>query len=213
MLELISIHIPKTAGTSFYHILSQVYGEQLSKSFRRRDILPHLRSSSFECKEIEQLRVLHGHFYYSEIAALQEQTQAKVICWLRDPVERVVSNYRFFIAGLSNPQRNPADYAINQHRSKESLLEYAQREENRNRMSKFLAGLEPEKLFFCGQVSHFAAEVERLGQLLDWPPVDIPKLNVNPSKGNSVNISADALQLVRNLNSKDIRLYHLLTQS
>ena len=37
MIELISIHVPKTGGQSFYQVLKQVYGDRLSISYRRRD--------------------------------------------------------------------------------------------------------------------------------------------------------------------------------
>ncbi len=169
MPHLISIHIPKTAGTSFYSILKQVYGPTLSPSYKRKDVK---KQPNWEAHE-----VIHGHFSYREIAHLHRTHGAKVICWLRHPVDRVISNHTFFIAGLSQPHKNLRQYELNKHRIHEDLLTYAQKTENRNRMSKFLAGISLEELFFVGKMERFEKEVGRLGKQLGWTTVQIPKLN------------------------------------
>jgi len=93
MLDLISIHIPKTGGTSFYQILQQVYGEGLSVSYRRKDYKKVIQSGLDFSKTItEDVKVLHGHLYYEELRTIHQSSDARVICWLRDPLERVISN-------------------------------------------------------------------------------------------------------------------------
>jgi hypothetical protein len=209
-LKLISIHIPKTAGTSFYHILQQVYGPELSVSFKRRDIVPLLRKGELTKRDLSpSIQVIHGHFYYQEIARLHRATDAKVICWLREPVDRLLSNYHFFKAGLLDPERNPVQFAKNKHRIGETILEFARLPENQNRMHSFLAGLPLDDLFFCGFLGNFAADVNRLGNLLDWPPVRIEKLNQNSTIKRPDIDSGLRVQLEK-LNQKDIKLYQYL---
>jgi hypothetical protein len=202
MVKLISIHIPKTAGTSFYNILQQVYGQALSPSLRRKD-LPGFPKNIHPAWE-----VLHGHFTFEEVRPLFERDQPKVICWLRDPAERVFSNYRFFIRGLQQPDRNPQQYELNKHRMGETLQEYAALEENRNRMSKFLYGIQPEDIFFCGCLENFAEDLTRLGQLLDWPPIEIPRLNAQSQEP----LSAADRELLYKLNAEDLELYQRILQ-
>ncbi|MEL6866384.1 MAG: sulfotransferase family 2 domain-containing protein [Bacteroidota bacterium] len=209
MIELLSIHIPKTAGTSFYQILQQVYGQALSISFKRRDYKALVQKyGRLENGISHDLRVLHGHFYYQELQDFQQSHQIPTICWLRDPVQRVVSNYRFFKQGLRNPLRNPRNYEINKHRVEESLLTYAAIPENQNRMVSFLEGISLEELFFVGIQEHFKEDVQRLAQLLDWPKVQIPYLNRSESDHSLPEaIPADWLAKIRSWNAADVRLY------
>lgn len=208
MLELISIHIPKTAGTSFYHCLQCVYGPDISISYKRRDVQPLLHNGQIPAMAVQHLRAIHGHFKYREVRQLHHATQAKVICWLRDPVARVISNFRFFKAGLNNPQRNPPDYKRNKHRIDEDLITYARRPENRNRMSDFLAGIAPEELFFVGRQSHYTDDLQRLRQLLGWPAVQ--PVSLNRSAVAEPTIEVTELEAIRALNPLDVALWEKL---
>lgn len=206
MIELISIHIPKTAGTSFYHILRQVYGGHLSISYKRRDFKKAVETyGSFEKSLTNEIKVLHGHFHYSEIRDLHRSQQPKIICWLRDPVDRVVSNYRFFIDGLNNPDRNPRNYTLNKHRLNETLDTYASLPENQNRMSTFLKGIQPEDLFFVGLLETFETDLKLLGQKLNWPTIQVPQLNT--ANQPKIDIPESTIRKIKTWNYKDQQLY------
>lgn len=200
MIQLLSIHIPKTAGTSFYHVLEQVYSDGLSPSIKRR----HLGGIQQYNIDLSQYRIVHGHVTWEEAAPFCDPKKTKIICWLRNPVDRVLSNYRFFINGLAHRERNPKVAELNRHRKHESLLEYAAREENRNRMSKFTAGLAPEDFFFIGLVECFDQDLNNLAKLLDWPTFEYPHLN----KATSADaFPLDVREAVANLNVHDMDFY------
>ncbi len=202
MLQLISIHIPKTAGSSFYHILKEVYGEQLSISYRRKDYKQALQNNiSFSDSLRKKTTILHGHLYYHELKELHQNSNAKVICWLRDPVDRVISNYRHFIQRNSLPNVSRP----NQHRIKESLLTYAQHKENQNRMSEFLKGIDLEDLFFIGFLEFIEKDLFELSKLLDWPDFNIPKLNT--SSAPRIKIPESIRLEIKSLNKEDCELY------
>jgi len=208
MIDLISIHIPKTGGTSFYNILKQVYGKTLSMSYRRKDYLAAIKEyPDFEASIESNIQVLHGHLYYPEVASIQQKNQSRVICWLRNPVDRVVSNYEFFIRGLQNPARNPKAYELNKHRINETLVEYASLEENRNRMTDFLEGIALKELFFVGLLESFEQDVRRLGKMLDWKAVDIPKMNAGGTPSKKEGLSLQVIKTIEQLNAKDCDLY------
>jgi hypothetical protein len=204
MIQLLSIHIPKTAGTSFYHVLEQVYPTGLSPSIKRRN----LTGPKEDIIDLSQYPIVHGHVTWEEAAPYCDKEKTKIICWLRNPVDRVLSNYRFFITGLTHPERNPEVAEMNRHRIHESLLEYAEREENRNRMSRFTAGLAPEDFFYIGLVECFDQDLNTLAKLLDWPPFERPHLN----KATSTDaFPLDVREAVANLNVHDMDFYSKVT--
>jgi hypothetical protein len=203
-LELLSIHIPKTAGTSFYNVLEQVYPVGLSPSLKRRDLANSNDKNSKSEIDLGQFKVVHGHITWQEAAQFCDKESTKIICWLRNPVDRVLSNYRFFINRLENPQLNPEVAEINLHRLHETPIEYAEREENRNRMSKFTAGLELEDFFFIGLVECFNQDLQYLAEILEWPPFTNPHLN--QGLGNT-EYTLEIREAVANLNEQDMDLY------
>lgn len=203
-IQLLSIHIPKTAGTSFYNVLEQVYPVGLSPSLKRRDIA-YLDNVHGKTKiDLSHYKVVHGHITWQEAAQYCDKENTKIICWLRNPVDRVLSNYRFFINRLAHPEFNAEVAEINQHRIHETLLEYAGKEENRNRMSKFTAGLAPEDFFFIGLVECFDQDLTNLAKLLDWPAFANPHLN----KATSTDaFPFDVREAVASLNEHDMDFY------
>jgi len=207
MVELISIHIPKTGGRSFYHILEQVYGEEVSISYERKDYKAVMAEyGRFEESIAESIRAVHGHLYYREVQPLHQQSGAKVICWLRDPVERVVSNYHYFINRLKNRMEAGAGEVPDAHRTEESLLEYADRRDTRNRMSKFLKGIKLEDLHFIGFLEHYERDLHRLQELMGWKEVNIPHLNQG-KRPEREPLDRDSIKKLRRWNRRDIKLY------
>lgn len=203
MIDLISIHIPKTAGTSFYQVLEREYDNKVSISIKRK----HLVNDKNPLKNVilPHTKIIHGHFLYSEVKSIHDRDNSDIIVWLRDPVARVVSNYNFFISGLNNKKRNLKNYFINKHRKNETLLEYASKEENRNRMTKFLEGIDLEDIFFIGLVEYFNEDLDALASKLNWSLVNVPYLNKGTNA--SANYNENVLQQLQAWNSKDIELY------
>jgi hypothetical protein len=213
-LELISIHVPKTAGTSFYKTLREVYGTGVTIPFRRGNLRRTLeRFGSLEQSLTGEKKVIHGHLYYPEIARLRELHDAKVVAWVRNPVDRVISNYRFFKAGLEAPYRNLNNYELNKHRKDESLETYAKMEENRNVMTGFLSGIDLEDFYFVGVQEHYAEDLSRLAKRLGWPAVASAYLNQSEPSTRKENFQDPAVrQMIKELNQDDYALYEKALQ-
>lgn len=213
MIEIISIHIPKTAGTAFYHVLKKQYGDKLSPSYKRKHIKSLIEKPTYyPIESLEKYTVLHGHLRYKEIRKLYENSNAKLITWVRDPVERLISNYHFFKHRLENPELNPEVFEKNKHRINESLLDYAHLDENRNRISWFIDESKIEDFFFIGIMEHFNRDLSHLSKLLNWDQFVLPPLiNISP-KTHEI-ISNDVRLEIAALNQKDVALYQQILRT
>lgn len=155
-LEVISVHIPKTAGTTFRDILIQLYGE----SGVCIDNQPNYPAIS------EKTKVIHGHFNITKYEG--KYPQAKRIIWLRNPVERLVSQF-FFWKSLplsNNPFNDPFHKAVIEQNL--SIVQFAEIPAMRNLMYKATGDKPLSSFYFVGLQEFFAEDVERLSNNLGW---------------------------------------------
>ena len=98
-LQLIGIHIKKTAGRSFRDLLRVQY----PGGYYRMNIPPNLEDREGERRKLlnaipKKTQVIHGHFHYRDIEEIvRDNPEVPVITWLREPVQRVISEYFFLI--------------------------------------------------------------------------------------------------------------------
>src|SRR5262245_57134001 len=87
-IHLIFLHLPKTGGTSLHHHFSQAFEPHLicPERFSRLDLLPR--------QELSQYRYFSGHYTFAQVSLVPEARY--IVTVLRDPIERVVSNYYFW---------------------------------------------------------------------------------------------------------------------
>lgn len=207
-LELISIHIPKTAGTSFRNTLKQNYGE---KEVIRLDI-PFQGRVKINQKQYKKdtlppkVRVIHGHFS----AAMLQNTFPAIdesvpyITWLRNPVDRVVSNF-YYLEKQLKEILSKKDYNFNiLKRMQKNLLEYAAFPANQNRIAKFLNGTELSQFLFVGIQEHYSEDLGQLANLLDWSNTEEYKHNIT---GTDYGLSKKDIAYITSCNKKDVLLY------
>lgn len=203
-LELISIHIPKTAGTSFRLMLKQEYGE---KGAVRLDLVDG--TIRLENKTLEKLilppsvRAIHGHMSFQDVRSNFDIATIPVITWLRHPVDRVLSNYYYLLDRLHDfiPKQNHAVIP----RMVRSLEEFVEAEPNQNRIAKFLDGATMAEFAFLGVMENFEKDIPRLAQLLNWKHHSIPQVNKTMRKRPEV---SDAMRMhIAALNPRDMEWY------
>ncbi|MFC3691209.1 hypothetical protein [Chenggangzhangella methanolivorans] len=155
---IFSIHIPKTAGTSFRHALEARYGDGLALYYGVLDpkTTDGLRVRREELAEAAArlpergFEVLHGHFHAAHVAPLVE-SPSQVWTWLRDPVERTLSHYEFY-------RQEPLELKALADRVKSGdvgLGAFARTKEIQEIQSRFLKGLALSELGFVGISEHF----------------------------------------------------------
>jgi len=205
-IELVSLHIPKTAGTSFRNILREVYGKShVVRLDIRRDI--ELNGKVFSGSRLKTgIKVIHGHFSYQElIDHFNINKDIPVVTWIREPAERVISNY-FYLDHILKTKLHKEKKSMNiLSRMQKSILEYAAVEANRNRMSKFLDGIEVKELSFIGFTEHYEEDLQYLGNLLNWDNYSVLKQNITEKKPD---VDPETLARIKELNASDYEIFN-----
>jgi hypothetical protein len=213
MVELVSIHIPKTAGSSFFRILKQVYGKASVTRLNTLNLTEdQIKEISLDPYNPNLTRVIHGHLKITQMEAIIKEFKPKVVTWLRDPVDRVISNYYFSM------QRVREGKAMDRKSGTRgfSLLEYARVPENRNRASQLLDGGRLSDLFFIGIYEQYDKDLALLGDMLEWPAgMQIPHqksgsafLKDNDCATQFTDITTEMREEIAILNSLDVTLYN-----
>lgn len=209
-LELLSFHIPKSAGTSFRNMLRDVYGKDAVLRFDtplRGGGKFRVEQQPFTGRVLpNRVRVLHGHFSWRHVSNILElPPDIPKITWLRDPVERVVSNY-FYLSKRLREILDEEGRGVNiLSKMERSLTEYAQAGINQNRMSKFLEGLDLEDFRFVGIVEQMEEDLERLGRRMDWSVKEAYQHNTTGKRKRK--ITPEERAVIEACNVEDITLY------
>lgn len=222
-IELLSIHIPKTGGSSFQNSLQALYGEdafqRLDFTVREKDGRPSMKATNRTPQELldqiylEQelpahIRVLHGHFHYRDFTrffALKNDT--KVVTWLRDPVRRIVSNYHFLIAQFEREVTHTPLSRQLFNRLLKSLPEFARHPRDTDLYNDYLQGRDLTDYDFVGIIECYQDELQRLGKTLGVQ--HISGFNVNRAQQEAPPLDAQQTDVLTDLNKENLAIYNM----
>jgi hypothetical protein len=207
-LKFISLHIPKSAGTSFQSTLTQIYG---SEQVARLDIKPQIQKVLLHGIEINnpvnlmQFKVLHGHFsiqhLYQHFPYLQD---FPLVTWLRNPIDRVLSNYYYLneilVGFLEEHEQNRTVL----DKMMKTLDEFIHSDINRNLIHKHLAGYSLNQFEFIGIVENYENDLAQMAKHFSWPHLISKKVNVSKFHPKIDDTLRKTIEL---LNEKDMAIY------
>jgi hypothetical protein len=211
-INLVSIHIPKTAGTTFRSIFIDNVGV---KNFAKVDIYSSgnikVNDKLFDKNRLpKKITAIHGHCSYSYLEQYFElHKEVKFMTWLRDPVERVISNYYFLNKIIADRLQEEEDENL-MIRMGKTLEEFVRWEANQNVMSKFLEGAPLHQFSFIGLQDDFENELARLARVMNWQNIENRKHNVTGQKTG--NINPEIINLIKTVNQRDVELYKSVLQ-
>lgn len=217
--QLCFLHIGKTAGTSVQHALFETM---------RGTAIFHESLENFDTATAAELAIndlVIGHFGYQHVAKLR--ADRFLMTFLRDPVERVLSNYHFLRS--ESPLSNYSAHAIGAAKAL-TLSEFLRCDDPGVRMvtenfqAKVLAfDVRPQRqaaisdlqaqaarnlatFDFVGIVEYFDESMMALSEMIGRE-VEIKSLNKTKTRVSAAPASSDDLDLIRRLNAIDIAVY------
>lgn len=208
---IVSIHVPKTAGTAFQQLLSNQFGSRLLLENGDRPLAPGylVRSLRRTAKrwagqtEFDPSRYdcIHGHFLARRFDYLGK---VRRIIWLRDPVQRVASHYHYW---KRVPDMRNADCRLMIEKNM-SLVQFAALPRMRNVQARFVDGCRLSDFAFIGLFENIDESLSRLSAATGIDASSLPRSNANAEKsGDKYPISDAQAQRVFGLNKRDEKLY------
>lgn len=210
---IISVHIRKNAGHSFRTALKAHYGDRLYFDYGDEIGSTSLRSKLIRLKRkffiyknrrhfLDHYDVVHGHFYADKYKGFAKDLQYATI--LRDPVDRVLSNYYYI---KRNEQRGHPNTRM-VHEKDMSLEDYIRHPEARNVQSRFLRGVGLSNFTFVGICEDYANSIRLFNAIFGASLQDDGVKNVNPEKtGPRYDVDPHVADLIRECNPEDCQLY------
>lgn len=214
---LISVHLPKTAGSSFLSAIEQHYGDRLVQDYGDRPINKSTFRRNFDAVQgcllnmgsrprFRHIDCIHGHFMPFKYLLLKASKKKQFVVWMRDPVERLASHYLYWVRNY-----NPID-AGNLHRrvveEKWSLERFCLGPEMKNVYSKFFWGFPLARFDFVGITEFYDSEIEYFSQHLVGAELQSIRVNVNPNPvPNSYIDDTDFRLRVQVHHQADVMLY------
>lgn len=211
---LVSVHLPKTAGTSFAAGLEKFYGAQLRRDYADMPLntppqerhAAAMRFALASCAaDFSEVRCVHGHFLPLKYLLLKESCGIEFVTWMREPVERVLSHY-YYWRNHYDPANAPA---LHRRVMEENwpLEKFCLSAEVRNVCSQFLFAFPLEYFSFIGITGHYADDYAYFVRRFLRADLGAERLNVNPDTTGDYGISAELREAIRAHNALDVRLY------
>ncbi len=213
--KLIFLHISKTAGTTLREIAIKNYGEEDTAVIYGTE---EEKRTAFEAGFNQRKAMLFGHFDFSFLP--ENLFDYKVICFLRNPFNQMVSHYLHFarkkqedlndgnfLAFLRSyeGQNWQCQYLAGWRRQERALID------KDTMLKEALANLK-ERVFFCGITEQFDDSLLWLKSELGWKKINYQKRNM----AQQTDIAEDLKQKFRSeilrANSLDMQLYEQALQ-
>jgi hypothetical protein len=191
---IVSVHIPKCAGTSFRHLLRQIHGTGFWPNY----------GIDFSHEAVPRgTTCIHGHFMAD--AYDRYWPERRLITMVRHPVQRLVSNYYHFLR--RHDPSNPASVCL--HEKGLSLRQFAELELMRNEIVRYAAGRAPVDFSFVGISERYMESLLLLRRTFKIEgPMSATQDNVNPERVTTDYIlDADAYAHIARHNSADMAWY------
>ncbi len=219
------LHIPKTAGTTLNNILDENFTRSRILDLYTEDQHRALKEITYD--EIEKHDLVRGHVFIADYAdILDGPVPFQVFTYLRDPVERVLSEYRFLKRWPKShlyTYLNTHDVSLHEYVTSDCReLKHRGRNNMVNSLSGVKAGSEEERVerawhhlnerFVCfGLLEQFDESLLMLKRVMGLQSVFYEKQNVSAHSVDKP-VTKEEFDMICECNQMDLKLYELAVQ-
>jgi len=165
---IVSLHLPKTAGTSFGVALDEHFMGGLKKDYADYPLnqMPRERNRhavasclAANVADYKDIRCIHGHFLPIKYLLLADLRPCVFVTWLREPISRLVSHYHYWFDAYDpeSPDTRPLHRRVVEERW--SLEKFCLSPDLRNVYSQFLWGFPLERFDFVGITENYESDL------------------------------------------------------
>ncbi len=215
------LHIPKTAGTTLNDILRANYAQEAVLDVY--DSAGYRKIREMTQKDLDTLQLIQGHMFVHDFEQLfSSNNHFKAVTFLRDPVARVVSEYRFLKAWpgqhlyqLMNEEQIGLEEFVTTNRPQlknhgknlmvKSLCGVRGKDSNEAMLERAWSNL--SQRFACfGLVEKFDHSLLLLKQALGLESIFYDRRNVNPDQLTPADLPETTMEIIKEHNQLDIEL-------
>jgi len=196
--KFISIHIPRTGGTTFRNLLFYWYGilNVLHDETSKRYIPDIIKASPPPNATL--FDIIHGHFHHTKYDYLG----LPMVTWVRNPIDMVAS--QFYSLKIHNTTARSPEIHIKIIKEEMTLIDFARYEGTRNPISKFIGGTDLDKFDFIGITEYYDESLQRFGK---WSGMPIPNAYPIYNFRDYPEISKKERDIIGKYNKKDLIIY------
>jgi hypothetical protein len=164
-------------------------------------------ASENACRDFGEIQCIHGHFLPVKYLALKKTGRAKFVCWLREPLARMVSHYNFWLRDYDGGIGKGALHC-KVVEDKWSLEHFCISYEMRNFYAQFLWSF-PLGLFdFVGITEHFDEDLQIFGRtFFNKGNLKTEKVNIAPPNSPRWSPSKEFRRQFEEFHAEDYRIY------
>ena len=219
---LISFHLPKAAGISFYSSLLDHYGEKIEKDYldfpmhtpvTLRNLTAQKNCIKHRFKNFEGIECIHGHFLPLKYRFINSNSPVQYITWMREPAERIASQYYYMMRNYNPEMAKTQPLYRRVMEENWSLERYCLSKEFKNTCSQFLWGFPIKKLDFIGIVEDYDNDLNYFSKTFLGKPLKGYKKNYNPALSEKSYFTDKNLKSsVVKFHDRDLELYQYALQ-
>lgn len=211
---IISVHMPKVAGTSFAASLKSNFGTKLLRDYDDFPInTPVLERNKFALKEsltnfeknFDEIDCIHGHFLPVKYLLLSEVKDLTFVTWLRNPVDRVLSHYYYWKRSFDPKTSQKLHKKVVEENW--SLERFCLGSELQNLYFQFLYAFPLENFSFIGISEYYNEDFNYFTNNFISSDLKPEKLNVGNHLTKGYEISQSLRNEIEDCHSIDIDLY------
>ncbi|HEY8682599.1 MAG TPA: hypothetical protein VIM06_05465 [Rhodanobacter sp.] len=218
-MTIISLHLPKTAGTSFGVALAAHFGERyqddysdqvISKSLAQRHEEALAAGLSIAEHGLGKVECVHGHFLPAKYLLLSSKRELTFVTWMREPVARMFSHYHYWQESYDEATAAPHHRQVIEEGW--TLERFCLSEQFRNIYAQYLWNFPLENFAFIGISECYQEDLQEFSRR--YLPTKLKSQRHNATKYTDSLSAVDEafLDKVRDFHAADIQLYQRALQ-